>query len=91
MDLNMPIVDGYEACIRILEMQMKSEEYGIKGLPLNEELIPIIAVTAFVTQETIDYALQVGMREVLYKPVKFDYLQEVLDKYYYKSVQADQE
>ncbi len=64
MDLQMPIMDGYEAT-RII----RSGELG-KGIGN----IPIIAVTADTTQETREKVLDMGMNDYMTKPVNKDLL-----------------
>ena len=53
MDINMPLINGFETCRRI-------RQYGIE--------IPIIALTAFDKNEVTDEAFAVGMNDVLVKP-----------------------
>lgn len=67
MDIMMPNMDGYEATIEI------------RGLS-NEKLanIPIIAMTAAITQGDKVKALQVGMNAHLSKPVDYDELIETV-------------
>lgn len=66
MDLQMPIMDGYEATERI-----RNGELGdIIGN------IPIIAVTADAMQETRQRVLSLGMNDYMTKPIKRDLLLE---------------
>lgn len=44
--------------------------------------IKIIAVTAFVNDESIENCYKVGMVEVLHKPVRVETIKEVLESYY---------
>ena len=44
--------------------------------------IKIIAVTAFVNDESIENCYKVGMVEVLHKPVMVETIKEVLESYY---------
>ncbi len=64
MDLQMPVMDGYEACIAIRK--------GDAGLENSE--IPIIAVTADVMESTKQRVIQIGMDDYLAKPVPKDKL-----------------
>ena len=61
MDLQMPILDGYEAT-RILRQEWSADQ------------LPIIAVTAHALQEDRQHCLQVGMNDHLSKPVEQDQL-----------------
>lgn len=64
MDLQMPIMDGYEAT-RIIRS-------GELGKSINN--IPIIAVTADALQETKNRVLDLGMNDYMTKPVNRDVL-----------------
>ena len=64
MDLQMPIMDGYEATIAI-----RNGEAGESN-----KNIPIIAVTADVMESTKDRVLEIGMNKYLSKPVDKDSL-----------------
>ena len=59
MDINMPGMDGFETTQRI-----RSGECG-----LDKTTIPIIGLTASALKETYDRAIDVGMNEVLTKPL----------------------
>ncbi len=67
MDLQMPIMDGYEAT--------KLIRNGALGDTIGN--IPIIAVTADAMEETRDRVLRIGMNDYMTKPIKRDLL---LDK-----------
>ena len=62
MDLNMPIMDGYEATIQILRRARQNQ---------SGDSLAVVAVTAFVNEENIKQCYYVGMKEVLHKPVNF--------------------
>ncbi|WP_240793855.1 hybrid sensor histidine kinase/response regulator [Antarcticibacterium arcticum] len=64
MDLQMPVMDGYEACIGIRK--------GDAG-PDNKN-IPIMAVTADVMESTKQRVKEIGMNDYLAKPVNKDKL-----------------
>ncbi|MBN2823946.1 MAG: response regulator, partial [Campylobacterales bacterium] len=68
MDVNMPIMDGYEATRAIAENSQYKQ-------------VPIIALTASQAQKDIDKALEVGMMEYLAKPVYMHQLYALLIKY----------
>ncbi|WP_290831366.1 ATP-binding protein, partial [Flavobacterium sp.] len=70
MDLQMPVMDGYEATIAI-----RSGNSGI-----NDKNIPIIAVTADVMESTKDRVKEIGMDFYLSKPVNKDVLFETISK-----------
>lgn len=64
MDLQMPVMDGYEACIAIRK--------GDAGWENKD--IPIIAVTADVMESTKERVKEIGMDDYLSKPVHKDRL-----------------
>jgi len=61
MDVQMPLMDGYEATERI-----RSSGFAGAGA------IPIIAMTANATPEDVDHCLSIGMNGHLAKPVDID-------------------
>ena len=70
MDIQMPIMDGYEATKIIREI---------------DSTIPIIALSANAMKEDIEKSKQMGMNEHLNKPIDIEKLYETLLKYLYKS------
>jgi len=72
MDIQMPLMDGYETTrkIRAIESEMDKNENKHK-------FVPIIAMTANVFREDIEKCLDSGMNSHVGKPLNFD---EVMDK-----------
>jgi len=70
MDLQMPVMDGYEATAQIRAMDIP-----------NSALIPIIAMTANVFREDVDKCLEVGMNGHVGKPLVYDSLIEKLSEH----------
>ena len=70
MDLQMPVMDGYEATIEIRK--------GNSGM--NDKNIPIVAVTADVMETTKDRVKEIGMNYYLSKPINKDTLYEIIQK-----------
>ncbi|WP_445454753.1 7TM diverse intracellular signaling domain-containing protein [Flavobacterium sp. 25HG05S-40] len=68
MDLQMPIMDGYEATIAI-----RNGEAGE-----DKKSIPIIALTADVMETTKTRVIEIGMNKYLSKPVDKDTLFEII-------------
>lgn len=66
MDVQMPIMDGYEATkiIRSLELEMNT------GSPDNPSRVPIIAATANAMQGDKDKCINAGMDDYISKPLK---------------------
>ena len=69
MDIQMPVMDGYEATKRIRAMRT-----DISG-------IPIIAMTANAFEEDRQAAIEAGMNEHIAKPVNVDKLKSMLAKF----------
>jgi len=67
MDVQMPILDGYEASKKIREMNILS---------------PIIACTAGLQENEKEIALSFGMNDILSKPFTKEELQKVLSKFF---------
>eukprot|EP00347_Sterkiella_histriomuscorum_P020398 403337956 len=115
MDLNMPIMDGFEATLKILEMNSTARKNLISQIQQNKKVsinssnkkkelyqdfvydqqfenensivditipqVKVVAVTAFVNEENVNYCYQVGMSEVLNKPVESKNLKQVINQY----------
>ena len=71
MDLEMPLVDGYEATRRI-----RAADSTVRN-----PAIPIIAMTASAMQGDRERCLDCGMNDYLAKPVSFGALAEVLERW----------
>jgi signal transduction histidine kinase/DNA-binding response OmpR family regulator/HAMP domain-containing protein len=70
MDIQMPLMDGFEATRNIREMQNPSAKK-----------IPIIAMTANAFKEDVDACLSAGMNDHIAKPIDFEVLISKLRKY----------
>ena len=68
MDLNMPVLDGFNATLRIREYERTRD-------------VPVVAVTAHDTAEFRAAAGAVGCCEYLLKPLDFERLFELLEKF----------
>jgi response regulator RpfG family c-di-GMP phosphodiesterase len=69
MDLLMPEMDGFEATQKIRDMEGLAEH------------LPIIALTANVSDEDRDLCFKAGMNEILPKPVRLAELSNCLDRW----------
>ncbi len=76
MDLNMPVMDGYESTLQILASFKKAYP---KGTYESGERLSVVAVTAFVNDENIKKCFRVGMSEVIHKPLTNESLSSILD------------
>lgn len=72
MDCQMPEMDGFDATREIRQRNIKA---------LNQQPVPIIAMTANVMSGDRDRCLDVGMNDYLAKPVQFDELDALLRKW----------
>lgn len=70
MDIQMPIMDGYEAT-KIIKNDISAEV----------SKIPIIAMSAYTSASDIDRALKAGMDDYVFKPFKPKELYKVLEKF----------
>lgn len=70
MDLNMPIMDGYEATRKIRDSKKPDAQD-----------IPILAVTANVLAKDVVRVHEAGMNERITKPVKREQLYQTMEKY----------
>ena len=81
-DINMPKMDGVEAAEAMQNIYAKvREDFPERDLP--EELI-IVAVTAYDNLDVVQPCYDIGMQEVLSKPVKQDALKRTFKKYYFR-------
>lgn len=69
MDVQMPVMNGYEATA------------AIRALPGRRGQIPIIAMTANAFAEDVQLAKNTGMDEHIAKPLDFEKLNTVMEKY----------
>ncbi len=69
MDIQMPVMDGLEATLKIRQST---------GLSANT---PIVALTAGAMHHDREKALKVGMSDFIPKPISYDQLEKVLIKY----------
>jgi signal transduction histidine kinase/CheY-like chemotaxis protein len=70
MDMNMPIMDGMEACKLISDMALMQE------VPK----IPLVMITAQESEEFRMKALSVGVQHYAVKPISFEALKNILSK-----------
>ena len=68
MDLQMPVMNGFEALQKIREIEAESNEKA-----------KIIAVTAYATEEDREKCISAGMDEYISKPFKIEEIKKVLE------------
>ena len=91
MDINMPIMDGFTATAHIMKKQREYEEVqeevnqsriAFGKLPLHVYPVSIVAVTSYTNKANIDRCYEVGMEDVLHKPIDSNKLSTILKKIY---------
>jgi signal transduction histidine kinase/CheY-like chemotaxis protein len=70
MDVQMPVMDGYQASTAIRSLDRD-----------DARKVPIIALTANAFKEDIDKAIQAGMNAHIAKPIKADKIVEIISKH----------
>ena len=64
----MPVMDGFDAARQIFKYQR------MQGI----EFVPVVAVTAYDDSETVETCLNIGMSDVLHKPIDMYKLSQVI-------------
>jgi signal transduction histidine kinase/DNA-binding response OmpR family regulator/HPt (histidine-containing phosphotransfer) domain-containing protein len=77
MDIQMPIMDGYDATRAIRQIEATRRERAQTG----SESVPIVAMTAHAVKEYIDKCLEAGMNDFLTKPLRRKSLVEMIEKW----------
>ncbi len=72
MDCQMPVMDGYEATRIIRDPASDALQHDI----------PVIAVTANISDENRKKCIKTGMNDFMSKPVKIDVLQAIAEKFF---------
>lgn len=79
MDIQMPVMDGYEATRRIREMESRMHS------PDTDIRVPIIAMTAHAFKGYRQKCLEAGMDDYITKPLLRKELLEMVDKWSYQA------
>ncbi len=87
MDIQMPRMDGFEATRRIREVELRSNDDGVKPVGA----IPIIAMTANAMAGDREECLAVGMDDYISKPIDRFQLINTLDKWIDREDETKQE
>lgn len=72
MDCQMPVMDGYSAASEIREWEISRQ---------SETRLPVIALTAHAMEGDREKCLSAGMDDYLSKPLEYEKLEEVLQRY----------
>ena len=73
MDIQMPVMDGFETARRIRLLEEEARVNGWSGPPL-----PVIAVTAYAMQGDRELCLEAGMSDYLMKPISIPAMAGIL-------------
>jgi signal transduction histidine kinase len=79
MDIQMPVMDGYDASMAIRKFEKKMKEEG--KLKKHPDGIPIIAMTANAFAEDVANCLKAGMNSHISKPIEVEAMLSIADKY----------
>ena len=77
MDIQMPVMDGFEATSKIREWEAQNQH------------VPIVALTAMLLNDEIQKCLNVGMDDCIAKPFNADKLFKLIDTYINKPNRTD--
>jgi PAS domain S-box-containing protein len=72
MDIQMPVMDGFEATLRIREYESSQ--------PSSPPTTPIIALTAYASSADRERCLAAGMNEYISKPIRADALHRLIEQ-----------
>jgi signal transduction histidine kinase/DNA-binding response OmpR family regulator len=86
MDVQMPIMGGFDATRRIREMEAAG---GTPGEPDRPVRIPIIAMTAYAMKGDREMCLDAGMDEYVSKPIKMRELLTTINRVMSRSLPAE--
>jgi signal transduction histidine kinase/FixJ family two-component response regulator len=90
MDIQMPVMDGYEATRKIREIEATNLQAISENDAEDKIRIPIIAMTAYATKGDREKCLMTGMDDYLAKPIRRKALLNMVDKWISCTVEADQ-
>ena len=75
MDIQMPVMDGLEASEKILEITREAGE---------DDYCHIVALTSYTQPAVKDKALDIGVKELLNKPLETGDLQKMVHLHFYR-------
>lgn len=86
MDIAMPEKDGFEASKEILQIQNSVRDIAVSDNNLEDgnQICDIVALTSFSDKTTYDTCMQIGVREVLNKPIHHQELLRIVLIYFFK-------
>ena len=81
MDIQMPILDGYEATLRIRELESQAKSDGTADNSPSVRRVPIIAMTAHALKGYKEKCLEAGMDDYITKPLRRKELISMVNKW----------
>jgi CheY-like chemotaxis protein len=90
MDVQMPVMDGYEATKQIRQWEDKIYHEMPQDLSKKRKKIPIVALTAHAITGYRDRCIEVGMDDYLSKPLRREELMDMVDKWIRKNEAQDE-
>ena len=81
MDIQMPIMDGYQATMIIRKIEEKNRIMRAGDHLIGQGRAPIIAMTAHATKGDKDKCLQAGMDDYIAKPLRRNKLLKIVNKW----------
>ena len=76
MDLQMPVMDGFDATENILKMIKDNPEK-------TSHACNIVALTSYTDNKTIERCYSIGMKDVIHKPLDYNTLKRIVMIYHY--------
>jgi CheY-like chemotaxis protein len=70
MDLQMPVMDGYEATGKIRELEMSLNKGSDNEISAERKKVPIVAMTAHAIKGIKEKCLETGMDDYITKPLR---------------------
>ena len=81
MDIQMPVMDGFEATQQIRKLEKTSRNTGDRNVTSEIKKMPIIAMTAHAMKGYKEKCINKGMNDYISKPIKRNELYEIIDKW----------
>ena len=81
MDLQMPIMDGYEATGKIRELEISLKKESDNEISAERKKVPIVAMTAHAIKGIKEKCLETGMDDYITKPLRKKEFLDFVGKY----------
>jgi CheY-like chemotaxis protein len=84
MDIQMPLMNGYQATAKIIEaLKVEQNRHNRTDNIDYLNYHSILALTSFTGKDVNKKCMDLGMKEVIQKPISAEVLYEILNKYFY--------